>query len=201
MNNIDKVVQRMAAVIVPTYEEESEQVNVVLPNQRPRNDPHSNTYNPGWKDHPNFSYANQQAAAPNPYGRQSGFQQPQFQPQPQPQPQPQQQSQSSSMEEMMQNQDANAQRQDAILQKQYMDIKDLQKQMGQLTTDMNQLKAHTSTKFQSQTFMNQRENVNSLLRSGKQTEEPKQQEKVSHYLEEEVEVYRSQGKDNLNRPN
>ncbi|CAL8988133.1 unnamed protein product [Prunus brigantina] len=27
-------------------------------NQRPRNDPFSNTYNPGWRDHPNFSWKN-----------------------------------------------------------------------------------------------------------------------------------------------
>ncbi|CAL8988194.1 unnamed protein product [Prunus brigantina] len=26
--------------------------------QRPRNDPFSNTYNPGWRDHPNFSWKN-----------------------------------------------------------------------------------------------------------------------------------------------
>ncbi|CAL9020139.1 unnamed protein product [Prunus brigantina] len=27
-------------------------------NRRPRNDPFSNTYNPGWRDHPNFSWKN-----------------------------------------------------------------------------------------------------------------------------------------------
>ncbi|XP_031094188.1 uncharacterized protein LOC115998667 [Ipomoea triloba] len=29
-------------------------------NQRPRNDPYSNSYNPGWKNHPNFSWNNNQ---------------------------------------------------------------------------------------------------------------------------------------------
>ncbi|CAL9020190.1 unnamed protein product [Prunus brigantina] len=29
-------------------------------NQRPRNDPFSNTYNPGWRNHPNFSWSNNQ---------------------------------------------------------------------------------------------------------------------------------------------
>ncbi|XP_026410717.1 uncharacterized protein LOC113305941 [Papaver somniferum] len=43
LNNIEKVVQRMAAVIIPSYEEEAEQVTVVFPNQSP-------------------SYANKQAA-------------------------------------------------------------------------------------------------------------------------------------------
>ena len=27
-------------------------------NPRPRNDPFSNTYNPGWRNHPNFSWSN-----------------------------------------------------------------------------------------------------------------------------------------------
>ncbi|CAL9019003.1 unnamed protein product, partial [Prunus brigantina] len=36
-----------------------EQVNLMNSyNQRPRNDPFSNTYNPGWRDHPNFSWKN-----------------------------------------------------------------------------------------------------------------------------------------------
>ncbi|XP_026396533.1 alpha/beta-gliadin A-II-like [Papaver somniferum] len=144
---MEKVVQRMEAMIIPTYEEEYEHVNVVFPNQRP-------------------SYANQQVAAPNPYGRESGFQQPQFRPQPP--PQPQQQTQNSSLEEIMQKQDANAQRQDAILHKQDTDIKDLQLQMGQLATDMNEIKAQNSAKLPSQPFVNPRENVNVVtLRSGK----------------------------------
>ncbi|CAL8993312.1 unnamed protein product [Prunus brigantina] len=36
-----------------------EQVNLMNSyNRRPRNDPFSNTYNPGWRDHPNFSWKN-----------------------------------------------------------------------------------------------------------------------------------------------
>ena len=61
-----------------------EQANAIggFPNQqRQKYDPFSNTYNPGWRDHPKFSYANQRAAAPNPvFNRKSGFQ---FQPKPQ----------------------------------------------------------------------------------------------------------------------
>ncbi|XP_026399843.1 uncharacterized protein LOC113295735 [Papaver somniferum] len=80
---------------------------------------------------------------------------------------------------MMQKQDSNAQRQDAILQKQDMAIKDLQTQIGQLDIDMNELKAQNSTKLPSQPFVNPRANVNDVtLTSGKQTEEPKQQEKA-----------------------
>ncbi|KAM1241520.1 hypothetical protein ACFX2J_046708 [Malus domestica] len=56
---------------------------------QPRNDPFSNTYNPGWRDHPNFRWRD----APQ-YGQQSGFRQPPgFFPRPMaPQPPPQAQS-------------------------------------------------------------------------------------------------------------
>ena len=42
---------------------------------RPRNDPYSNTYNPGWRNHLNFSYANNsnQAAPSMPYNKPSDF--------------------------------------------------------------------------------------------------------------------------------
>ena len=59
--------------LCPTFYEEgsNEQVNVVGgfqgQNGFPRKyDPFSNTYNPGWRDHPNFGYGgNQQAVGPN----------------------------------------------------------------------------------------------------------------------------------------
>ncbi|XP_034203729.1 uncharacterized protein LOC117618238 [Prunus dulcis] len=38
----------------------SEQVNQVSDFNRQRNNPYSNTYNPGWKNHPNFSWSNNQ---------------------------------------------------------------------------------------------------------------------------------------------
>ncbi|XP_073153374.1 uncharacterized protein [Henckelia pumila] len=55
-----------ATDMCPTLQEESiEQVNAtggfLGPPQRKYN-PYSNTYNPGWKDHPNFRYGNQQLA-------------------------------------------------------------------------------------------------------------------------------------------
>ncbi|XP_024178805.1 uncharacterized protein LOC112184801 [Rosa chinensis] len=37
---------------------QDEQVNMVNNYRRPVNDPFSNTYNPGWRQHPNFSYSN-----------------------------------------------------------------------------------------------------------------------------------------------
>ncbi|XP_026457611.1 uncharacterized protein LOC113358302 [Papaver somniferum] len=161
IGNVEKMVQRITSAVIPTYEDDAE-VNVIFPNQRQRYDPYSNTYNPGWKDHPNFSYVNKQVAAPNPYARKGGFQQSQLQ------PQTQQQTQSSSLEEMMkvmmQEQKGISQKQDAILQQnlQYQQkndvvVRHLQIQMGQMATDMNFLKTQTSTKFPSQPFVNPRE--------------------------------------------
>ncbi|XP_026416486.1 uncharacterized protein LOC113311916 [Papaver somniferum] len=140
-----KMMQQMAAVIIPAYEEEAEQVNVVFLNQRQRYDPYFNTYNLGWKDHSNFSYANKQAAVSNPvFRRQGGFQQSQFQ------PQHQQQNQSSSLEEMMkammQKQDATLQQNTQYQQKNDVTVKRLQLQMGQISIDVNLLKAQASTK-------------------------------------------------------
>ncbi|XP_026452175.1 uncharacterized protein LOC113352581 [Papaver somniferum] len=95
IGNMEKMMQQMAVVIIPSYEEEAEQVNAIFPDQqRKRYDPYSNTYNP-WRDDPNFSYANTQAVAPGTiFNRLSGFQQ---------QPQPAQNSESSEMLAMMKN--------------------------------------------------------------------------------------------------
>ncbi|XP_042396837.1 uncharacterized protein LOC121986983 [Zingiber officinale] len=44
--------------------------------QKPNNNPYSNTYNPGWRNHPNFSYRNSQnQSGQNNYGASGGFQQ------------------------------------------------------------------------------------------------------------------------------
>ncbi|KAG8661045.1 hypothetical protein MANES_02G221020v8 [Manihot esculenta] len=41
----------------PTLQEDHHQANAIgRYNNQPRYDPYSNTYNPGWRDHPNFSY-------------------------------------------------------------------------------------------------------------------------------------------------
>ncbi|CAL9011037.1 unnamed protein product [Prunus brigantina] len=45
--------------LCPSTTQGSEQFLQVNSFQRPRNDPYSNTYNPGWRNHPNFSWSNQ----------------------------------------------------------------------------------------------------------------------------------------------
>ncbi|XP_057251768.1 uncharacterized protein LOC130591846 [Beta vulgaris subsp. vulgaris] len=55
----------------------TEQANALLStNTRPQNNPNSNTYNPVWKNHPNFSYKNNQPQPPpTNYSQLPGFQQ------------------------------------------------------------------------------------------------------------------------------
>jgi hypothetical protein len=45
-------------------EGDAEQVNVLNNNYRSQNNPYSNFYNPGWRDHPNFSWRNNQDDQP-----------------------------------------------------------------------------------------------------------------------------------------
>ncbi|XP_026428501.1 uncharacterized protein LOC113324395 [Papaver somniferum] len=167
IGNMEKMIQQMAAVIIPSYEIEAEQVNAVFPNQqRQRYDSYSNTYNPGWRDHPNFTYVNTQLAAPGPvFNRPSGFQQ---------QPQPAQNSESSEMLSMMKNLTTmvkkNQQMTDGA-------IKELQTQMSTMAGRLNLLEALNSGKLPSQPI-NPRETVNALtLRSGTRTVQPEDAEK------------------------
>ncbi|CAN6554947.1 unnamed protein product [Malus baccata var. baccata] len=69
---------------------------------QPRNDPFSNTYNPGWRDHPNFKWREPQQGQQQSTHRQQppGFYQKPFAPT-QPQAQPAQKSRSNEVEELM----------------------------------------------------------------------------------------------------
>ncbi|MED6202225.1 hypothetical protein PIB30_103178 [Stylosanthes scabra] len=68
----------------------AEQVNYMGNQPRPpQNDPYSNTYNPGWRNHPNFSWGGNQGQRSNNNRQQQPFQQP-------PPPVPPQQKPSSS---------------------------------------------------------------------------------------------------------
>ncbi|XP_057251669.1 uncharacterized protein LOC130591774 [Beta vulgaris subsp. vulgaris] len=76
---------------------EQEQVNVVYGDFRPRNDPYSNTFNPGWRNHENFSWSNNQPQAPR-NSNPPGFQQRQQGP---PSQQPPQKSYTDSLLERL----------------------------------------------------------------------------------------------------
>lgn len=80
----------------PFAKNTSYQVNYVSNfNLRPINDPYSNTYNPGWRNHPNFSYRPNPSLMPQMNARQPlEFQRPPF---------PQQAPQKSNLEAMVES--------------------------------------------------------------------------------------------------
>ncbi|XP_060961982.1 uncharacterized protein LOC133032150 [Cannabis sativa] len=99
------------------------------------NNPYSNSYNPTWKHHPNFSWGGQGASssgAQQAQGKQSfppGFSQ---QPRPQ-QPHQPQGSQTSSLESLMRDYMA---KNDAVIQSQAASLRNLEVQLGQLANDL-----------------------------------------------------------------
>ncbi|XP_073121554.1 uncharacterized protein [Henckelia pumila] len=133
-----------ATDMCPTLQEDSvEHVNATDgfpgPPQR-KYDPYSNTYSPGWKDHPNLRYGNPQANQPEPQAPPNNQS---YRP---PYPQQQQRPQETR----------------AIIQQ-------LNTQIGQLATAVNRLEALNSNNLPSQTVVNPKENVSEItLRSEKE---------------------------------
>ncbi|XP_073129193.1 uncharacterized protein [Henckelia pumila] len=104
-------------------------------------DPYSNTYNPGWKDHPNLRYVNPQANQPGPHA------QPHNQAYRTPYPQQHQRHQIKTP----------------------ASIQNLNNQMGQLAIAINKLEAQHSNALPSQKIPNPRENASAItLRNGKE---------------------------------
>ncbi|KAK8586121.1 hypothetical protein V6N13_130645 [Hibiscus sabdariffa] len=107
----------------PTLQEETANAvgNFPGPPQRPYN-PYGNTYNPGWKDHPNFSYAQNQR--PNQVSQQRPFQK-QYQ-------QPQKTSLESMIEKMVVSQEKMMVSQEKYQNQSESRIQEFEKQMSQL---------------------------------------------------------------------
>ncbi|KAK9714198.1 hypothetical protein RND81_06G079100 [Saponaria officinalis] len=176
-------------------EEQGVEVNAVGFGQ-PQNkyNPYSNTYNPGWKDHPNLRYGNQQS---NPQFNQGGqqfgqgqrfgqgnqFGQPnqptqshQFERNPQFIPRPQGQSSQSSMstEDMIRALTTNMSTMQTTMMQHQQETKssilNLENQVGQLANAVGRLEQRDSGKFPSQPETNS--NVSAVsLRNGRQLEE------------------------------
>ncbi|CAN6691849.1 unnamed protein product [Malus baccata var. baccata] len=145
---------------------------------QPRNDPFSNTYNPGWRDHPNFRWRD----APQ-YGQQSGFRQPLgFFPRPMaPQPPPQAQSSQTNPGTSM-NDDKTYQLLTTMaqgMQNQAKEVNELKKQMGQMAEFLGQFRENG--KLPSTTVVNPKGGFESAkaitLRSGKEVRN-KEDEKI-----------------------
>ncbi|KAM2617516.1 hypothetical protein TB1_033901 [Malus domestica] len=151
---------------------------------QPRNDPFSNTYNPGWRDHPNFRWRD----APQ-YGQQSGFRQPLgFFPRPmEPQPPPQAQSSQTNPGTSM-NDDKTYQLLTTMaqgMQNQAKEVNELKKQMAEFLGQFRE-----NGKLPSTTVVNPKGGFESAkaitLRSGKEVRN-KEDEKIQ--LEEDENTY------------
>ncbi|XP_062006006.1 uncharacterized protein LOC133723206 [Rosa rugosa] len=188
-----------------------EQVNY-MGQQRPKYDPYSNTYNPGWKDHPNFRWGgNDNVVRPTqgvyhgPPGFQQGAGQQVYQ------QTPPQQSSSKSLEELVKEMTLNTasfqkdtasfiqrteiqfQKQDALAQQHGQAIKNLERQVGQLATVMQTRPPGT---LPSTTIQNPKDGsiaeLNSItLRSGRQLEEVSGHQRTSKKDQEEKEEQRN----------
>nr|XP_027076854.1 uncharacterized protein LOC113700582 [Coffea arabica] len=184
-------------------EDGAEQVNMaggVPAPQRPY-DPYSNTYNPGWRDHHNFSYGSRpQNAFSN---RPPGFQQPW-----QHKSQPSSSNSGSSLEEIVKSLATTTTQLVATttqLQQETRSLvasttqfqhdtkagmKDMETRMSQMATAINRLESHVYGKLPSQPEINPR-NVSAMtLRSGKEVEGPKvtnSKSKSEDEIEQEIE--------------
>ncbi|XP_052190877.1 uncharacterized protein LOC127800329 [Diospyros lotus] len=139
--------------------------------QQQRYDPYAATYNPGWRDHPNLRYggpSNQpfQPQQQQPQQHRFNAQRP-SQSMQQPQPAPKSES---SLEDIMKQLIANN------LQFQQMTdtaIQNLETQIGQLATNISELRSQGSGQLPSQPVSNPRGNVSAIvLRSGKELSSP-----------------------------
>ncbi|XP_027152241.1 uncharacterized protein LOC113752324 [Coffea eugenioides] len=143
-------------------EDGAEQVNMAggVPAPRRQYDPYSNTYNPGWRDHPNLSYGNrQQGSFPN---RPPGFHQPW-----QPKSQPSSSNSGSSLEDLVKSLATTTTQ---LHQEIKADKKDQEARISQLATAINRLESHVYGKLPSQPEVNPK-NVSAMtLRSGKELE-------------------------------
>ncbi|XP_027151795.1 uncharacterized protein LOC113766400 [Coffea eugenioides] len=174
----------------------AEQVNMAggVPAPRRQYDPYSNTYNPGWRDHPNFNYGNRpQNAFSN---RPPGFQQPWQQ-----KSQPSFSSSGSSLEEIVKSlamTTTQLQQETRTLvasttqfqQDTKAGMKDMETRMSQMVTAINRLESHVYGKLPSQPETNPRNVSTMTLRSGKEVEGSKVtnlKSKSEYEIEKEIE--------------
>ncbi|XP_021755319.1 uncharacterized protein LOC110720585 [Chenopodium quinoa] len=179
-------------------EEQNEQANAMgFQGQGPQRsyDPYSNTYNPGWRDHPNLRYGNSQGNQQ----QQNAQGQQQYQQYRAPLPKPQGQSSNSnnmSTEEMIRSLTSNVstmqQNMVQFQQETKSSIQNLENQVSQISSAVSRLEAKDSGKLPSQTELNPKQQANAItLRSVKELKETEIATKRAEDLigadEEEVE--------------
>ncbi|XP_010684910.2 uncharacterized protein LOC104899419 [Beta vulgaris subsp. vulgaris] len=180
----------------PTLQEETREVNAVGYQGQRKYDPFSNSYNPGWRDHPAFSYKQGNQTLQGNQNFQQGNHPPPYMA-------PFQAQGKSSSSNIMSTKDmikALAQNvttmQSNMVQFQQetrSSIHNLETQVGQISSVVNKLEAQSSGKLPSQTEVNPKRNVSAMtLRSGKELvdQEPSKSKVVEENVtkEEEVEV-------------
>ncbi|XP_026378054.1 uncharacterized protein LOC113272436 [Papaver somniferum] len=148
MSNMENMMQQMAAVLIPTYEEEAEQ-QATTSSPYARQGGFQQQFQPQQQDLKEDASEKMITIM---------------------------QSLSSIFQQSQQKTDQLMQKTDQFIHKAEQNqlktdnaIRDLHTQMGQFATDVNQLKEKASTTLSSQPFVNLREHVNAVtLRSGKQ---------------------------------
>ncbi|CAN6542459.1 unnamed protein product [Malus baccata var. baccata] len=162
---------------------------------QPRNDPFSNTYNPGWRDHPNFKWREPQQGQQQSGFRQQppGFYQKPFAPT-QPQAQPAQKSGTSSDNDQILNLLTSMAQ---SMQTRDKKVDELEKQVGQIAEFMGQFREQG--KLPSSTVVNPKGGFESAkaitLRSGKQVgSDPQPSKSRSNEVEELIIEEEEQGK-------
>ncbi|KAL0440345.1 UNVERIFIED_CONTAM: hypothetical protein Slati_2517500 [Sesamum latifolium] len=156
-----------------------EDANFVSHDGRSNFNPYSNTYNPGWRSHPNFSWSNNQQQGS------IGHHQPR---------QPPPQEPKSNLEDMffkfITATDTRFQNQDARLQSQEASIRNIEVQIGQL---VNMVSGRREGQLPSDTEKNSREQVNVIFVRNERAigdEPPKEQvEEAQAKKEEESQEY------------
>ncbi|XP_021771500.1 uncharacterized protein LOC110735621 [Chenopodium quinoa] len=165
-------------------------------------DPYSNTYNEGWKHHPNFSYKNSQAQQnpppppqPNTYNQPPpGFQQKPPNAQQPMQPQPQKSSLEVTLESFITATNSAIQHQNSSIQQLQAQSKLMENQISQLANQFNQALKIPGT-FPGQIEQPQRAQMNFVaLRSGRQLDDPPTME-PSREVNEEAEARKKEVED------
>ena len=169
---------------------------------QPRNDPFSNTYNPGWRDHPNFKWREPQQGQQQSAFRQPppGFYQKPFAPT-QPQAQPAQNKSGSSIDNDQIFQLLTSMSQG--MQTRDKKVDELEKQVGQIAEFMGQFREQG--KLPSSTVVNPKGGFESAkaisLRSGKQVGSDPQPSKSRSNEVEELIIEEEEQKQPTQAPN
>ncbi|XP_052193815.1 uncharacterized protein LOC127802154 [Diospyros lotus] len=160
--------------------------------QQSRYDPYAPTYNPGWRDHPNFRYGGastqpfqQRFNAPGQSNATPMKQQAQTLPKTE-----------SSLNDIVQQLAANTLK---FQQRTDTTIQNLETQIGQLATNINELRSQGSGQLPSQPISNQKGNVSAImLHSGKEVNAPEKAQEETGRKEESQPLSIQRAKQHIN---